>query len=156
MSKFSYDERSQIKNIIANLSITRLSDYEIIKEIERQTSKTITRKQIYNIRQLIKKDSFEWYQTLQKGKYEYLHEFKERINEIIWLQKKHNEIIKNNQHNPSIQQTSLAELHRLNITLSQYLDILPEIIGNGNSLPKTTEIKEQQEQRPRQEQIILV
>ena len=96
------DERRQL-NIVANLSLTRLSDIKIAKEIERQTGKTITTKPIYNIRQQIKKDSFEWYRNLQQGKYEYLHEFKERINEIVWLQKKHNQIINNNQHNPSIQ-----------------------------------------------------
>ena len=118
-----------------------MSDIEIAKEIERQTGKTITTKQIYNIRQQIKKDSFEWYRNLQQGKYEYLHEFKERINEIVWLQKKHNQIINNNQHNPSIQQTSLAESHRLTITLSNLYDVAPTIINNGPTLPTTSENK---------------
>jgi hypothetical protein len=43
------------------------------------------------------------------------HYFKERINEILSLQKKHHQIIDNNEDNPAIQQTSLAELHRLNM-----------------------------------------
>ena len=30
---------------------------------------------------------------MREGQYEYIHEFKERINEILWLQKKHHEII---------------------------------------------------------------
>ena len=140
MSKFCYDERLKVKNIVANLSITRLPDSEIANEIERQTGKSISLKQIYNIRQQIKEDSYIWYRNLQQGKYEYLHEFRERINEILWLQQKHHEIIKNNQHNPQIQQTSLAELHRLNITLANYFDIAPEII-NGSSIPKTSENK---------------
>ena len=50
---------------------------------------------------------------MREGQYEYIHEFKERINEILFLQKKHHQIIDNNEHNPQIQQTSLAELHRL-------------------------------------------
>ena len=65
-------------------------DYLILKsarEIERQTGKSISLKQIYNIRQQIKKDSYDWYtESESKEKYEYLHEFKERINEILWLQ----------------------------------------------------------------------
>ena len=68
---------------------------------------------------------------MREGEYEYIHEFKERINEIIDLQKKHHEIILRNEHNPQIQQTSLAELHRLSITLSNLYDVAPTIIGVG-------------------------
>ena len=57
---------------------------------------------------------------MREGEYEYIHEFKERINEILWLQRKHHEIIDNNEHNPTVQQTSLAELHRLLELYSTY------------------------------------
>ena len=62
---------------------------------------------------------------MREGEYEYMHEFKERINEIMDLQKRHHEIIESNKHNPQIQQTSLAELHRLSITLSNLYDVAP-------------------------------
>lgn len=52
---------------------------------------------------------------MREGKYEYIHEFKERVNEIMSLQKKHHQIIDNNEHNPTVQQTSLADLHRLSL-----------------------------------------
>ena len=77
---------------------------------------------------------------MREGEYEYLHEFKERINEILSLQKKHHEIIQKNEHNPQIQQTSLAELHRLNITLSNYFDVAPSIV-NGITLSTAPETK---------------
>jgi hypothetical protein len=77
---------------------------------------------------------------MQQGQFEYIHEFKERIDEILWLQKKHHDIIDNNP-NPSVQQTSLAELHRLNITLSNYFDVAPDIIGNGSTLSETPQSK---------------
>ena len=51
MSKFRYDERLLLKNIVANLSITRLPDSEIVREIERHTGKSISLKQIYNMRE---------------------------------------------------------------------------------------------------------
>jgi hypothetical protein len=66
-----------------------------------------------------------------EGEYEYIHEFKERINEILFLQKKHHQIIMRNEDNPQIRQTSLAELHRLSITLSNLYDVAPTIIGVG-------------------------
>jgi hypothetical protein len=68
---------------------------------------------------------------MREGEYEYLNEFKERINEIMFLQKKHHQIVMRNEDNPQIQQTSLSELHRLSITLSNLFDVAPTIIGVG-------------------------
>ena len=131
MPKFTNGERIAVKSIIANLSIKRIPDNEIIKEIYDQTNETITRQTLYDLRQSIKRESFKWYKTMREGQYEYLHEFKERINEIMDLQKRHHQIIDNNEHNPTVQQTSLAELHRLSITLSNLYDVAPTIIGVG-------------------------
>ena len=72
---------------------------------------------------------------MREGEYEYLHEFKERINEIMDLQKKTHEIIDNNENNPSIQLDAISELHKLNITLSNYFDVAPAI---GNVTVSTT------------------
>ena len=55
-----------------------------------------------------------------------------------WL-KKHHEIIDNNP-NPSVPQTSLAELHRLNITLTNYFDVAPTS-SKDITLPTTPETK---------------
>ena len=113
MSKFTYDERNLVKSIVASLTIKRIPEPEIIKAIFDQTNKAISKRQISRLRQSIKKESYHWYKTMREGEYEYIHEFKERINEIVDLQRRHHAIIDNNEHNPQVQQTSLAELHRL-------------------------------------------
>lgn len=141
MPKFTNAERILLKSIVAALSIKRIPESEIIKEIFHQTNKTITTRYLSDLKQQIKKDSYHWYKSMQQGQYEYIHEFKERINEILWLQKKHHDIIDNNP-NPAVQQTSLAELHRLNITLSNYFDVAPSIIGNGITLSTAPESKQ--------------
>jgi hypothetical protein len=123
------------------MTLKRIPDAEIIKEIEKQTNSTFTRFGLYRVKQQIKKESYDWYKSMREGQYEYIHEFKERINEIISLQKKHHEIIERNEHNPQIQQTSLAELHRLSITLSNLYDVAPAIINNGPTLSATPEVK---------------
>ena len=74
---------------------------------------------------------------MREGQFEYIHEFKERIDEILWFQKKHRNII-DSTDNPSVQQTSLAELHRLNIDLSNYVDVAPDIT-NGSSISTAPE-----------------
>jgi hypothetical protein len=81
--KFTVGERSLVKSLVASLSIKRIPDTDIIKEIEEQTHKTISRTGLHRIRQQIKKDSYHWYKTMREGEYEYIHEFKERISEII-------------------------------------------------------------------------
>ena len=72
---------------------------------------------------------------------ESIHEFKDRINEILFLQKKHHEIIEYNSTSSQIQQTSLAELHRLSITLSNLFDAAPMIINGTIAVPTTSETK---------------
>ena len=149
MPRFALAERNLIESIVASLSIKRIPDNEIVKEVHKQTGKTISRRTLCNVRQRIKKDSYKWYKILREGEYEYIHEFKERINEIIWLQRKHHRIIEDNPQNPSIQQTSLVELHKLNLTLSNYFDVAPDIIGNSSlsttSKKKSTTTEQEQE-----------
>ena len=138
MAKFTNAERSLAKSILATLSIKKIPDDEIIDEIERQTNKSIGRRSLYHLRQSIKKESYHWYKTMREGQYEYIHEFKERINEILSLQKLHHQIIDSPTEPTTVKQSSMAELHRLNITLSNYFDVAPDII-NGSSIPTAPE-----------------
>jgi len=150
VAKFTSQERLVILNIVANLTIKRIPDPLIIKDIFNQTGHTVTRMTLWNVRRRLKRASYKWYKTLREGEYEFLHEFKQRINEIIDLQRMHHKIIQDNESNPSIVQTSLAELHKLNITLSNYYDIAPFIVpklgvdisSNGNSIPIKTQGKD--------------
>ena len=43
---------------------------------------------MFYIRKNIKKESYQWYKTMREGEYEYIHEFRERINEILGLTEK--------------------------------------------------------------------
>jgi hypothetical protein len=92
---------------------------------------------LFKIKQSIKKESAKWYEELRHGQYEFLHEFKERIDEIVDLQKKLHEIIDNNKNNLQIQLAAISELHKLNITLSNYFDVAPAISNGINTIPAT-------------------
>ena len=105
---FTYAERTLIKSIVACLSIKRVPETEIINEIFRQTNKTISSVALFKIKKRIKKESYHWYKTMREGQFEYIHEFKERIDEILWLQKKHHEIIDSCAESTSNKQTSLT------------------------------------------------
>ena len=60
-----------------------------------QTNNTMSRSGLYHIKQQIKKESYDWFKQMREGQYEYIHEFRERIDEILELQKRHYEIIDN-------------------------------------------------------------
>ena len=66
---------------------------------------------------------------MREGQYEYIHEFKERINEILSY-KSCTTRYRLSTEPTTVKQTSMAELHRLNITLSNYFDVAPDIIGH--------------------------
>ena len=132
MPKFTSRERQIIDGIVASLSIKRIPESEILNEVKTQIGKSITKQTLYNARNRIKKESLKLYCQLKQGRYEYLHEFKQRIREIEDLIKRHYEIVEDNTNSPSIKQTSLAEFHKLNVTLSKYFDILPSLISSSN------------------------
>jgi protein-arginine kinase len=127
VSRFTNAERSLVKSLIATWSLKRFPDKEILKEIERKTGKQISLRSLAKLKRSIKKDSYIWYKSMRETQYDFLHEFKERINEIIDLQRMHHKIIAETK-NPSVQQVSLAELHRLSITLSNLYEVAPSIM----------------------------
>jgi hypothetical protein len=139
VSKFTYAERALVKSIVATLTIEKIPESEIINEIYRQTNKTLTKTSLFYIKQSIKKESAKWYGIMRENKYEYIHAFKERIDEILWLQRKHHEIIASDKESTSNKQSSLAELHRLNITLSNYFSVVPNITNDItiSTIPET-------------------
>jgi uncharacterized membrane protein YgaE (UPF0421/DUF939 family) len=138
--KFTSAKRTLVKSIVANLTIKRIPDAEIINEIFNQTDKTVSIRYLTNVKQQIKRESYHWYKQMREGQFEYLHEFKERINEIMDLQRRHHAIIDSDREPTTVKQASLAELHRLNITLSSYFDVAPDII-NGSTLSAPSETK---------------
>ena len=80
MSKFLNGEKVLVKSIVAKLTIKRIPDIDIIKNISEQTNgKTITLRYLSTVKQQIKRESYYWYSKLREGEFEYLHEFKERI-----------------------------------------------------------------------------
>jgi hypothetical protein len=136
MSKFTNLEKEAVKSTVAILTIKRIPDKEIIKAIAEQTNKTVTVRHLTRIKQQIKQDSSKWYSQLRQGEHDFIHEFCQRINEVLLMQKKLHQIIDSNENNPSIQLDAISELHKLTITLSNLIDVAPSIGIYNNTLPE--------------------
>jgi hypothetical protein len=138
--KFNKSEREYVKDIINLYSLKRFSTEEIIRGIYEATKHKVTPVYISQVRKRIREEAAKWYRSIRDGDYEYIYQFKERIDEILYLQRKHYEIVSSCGDNPSLVQTSLAELHRLNITLSNYYDVAPSIMVDNKTLSKQQEL----------------
>ena len=144
MSKFTSAERTTVRSIVATMSIKKIPESEIIREIERQTSKVVSRRFLGNIKQQIKKESAKWYSQLRQSECEYIFEFKERVNEIVDLQRRHYQILDSDVPT-TVKQASLIALHKLNVTLANYFDIVPYLTVTGQR--QTQEQTEAETQR---------
>jgi len=133
--KFNKSERQYVKDIVNLYSLKRFSTEEIIREIYEVTKRKVTPVYISQVRKRIREEATKWYQAIRGGEHEYIYQFKQRIDEILWLQKKHYQIIETAK-TYSVKQASLAELHRLNITLSNYFDVAPVILEETRPLQK--------------------
>ena len=123
-----------------------------------QTGKTITDRYLSTIRQQIKTRIYHWYKTMREGEYEYIHEFKERINEILFLQKKHHQIIMRNEHNPTGSTNIAGRTYTVySITLSNLYDVAPTIIGVGKdaTISITPETKNSTTTEERHHRLVL-
>jgi hypothetical protein len=145
VSKFTYAEKATIKSIVATLSIKKIPEVEIIREIERQTNKVVSRRFLCNVKQQIKKESSKWYSHLRESQYDYIFEFKERVNEIMDLQRRHYEILDSKVPTP-VKQMSLAALHKLNVTLSNYFDVAPFIKMENHNVSTNVQTAQTQQQ----------
>jgi len=134
VSKYTAAERALIRSIIASLSIKRVPEPQIIEEVFRQTNKTLSHSGLYRIKQAIKRESYNWFKEMRSGQFEYIHEFKERISEIMDLQKRHHAILDSATEPTTVKQASLIELHKLSITLSNLYDVAPAIVGNNGAV----------------------
>jgi hypothetical protein len=90
---------------------------------------------------------------MREGEYEYIHEFRERINDILDLQKRHYEIAGSPTVPIPIKQASLFELHKLTVTLSNLFDVAPYITSTGNlnnnaTLSTPSEVKTTGSEKP--------
>jgi len=158
MAKYSFAEREFIKSLIAAASIKRLTDKEIIEDIQKHFPDrgAVTRNYLTKMRTSIKKQSYQWFNEMRQGKYDYIHTFRERMNEIIDLQKWHQNIINDNKLPISVKQVSAIELHKLNLSLANYLDVLPSIIGSQNNATISTASKELSTNDQQSKQSIIV
>ena len=129
MSKFTKQQRQELKSLVANAMIRRLDVFETQKYIQDMLHVTISHDYVYHVKMQLKRDSARELSLLQKDRDYYLkNTFFDRVAELEAQQQVLWDIVNNNKDKPDIQIKAIHELHALTMNLTDEFKNLPEML----------------------------
>jgi hypothetical protein len=128
---FCRNKREQLKQLILECVLSRLSTFEALQYIKHKLGVSVSRRYYFESKQRIKEDSNNKLKYFTENRDAYLFEFFERVQEIEYLQKKLWELHDNAEKNkdPKLQLECLHELRQMTMTLTDLYAVLPSIEG---------------------------
>jgi hypothetical protein len=127
MSKLTTVQKEQLKRIILDSILQRLTALETQSYVKDKLGVEISIDHLRHVRMDLRQDSKKEIDHLRKDRFAYMnHLFFERAEELKAMQRKLWEIIKDNQEdNPDAVIRSIGELHKLSNSLSSMYEMLP-------------------------------
>jgi hypothetical protein len=127
MSKLNQLQREQLKRIVLDSILQRLTAAETQAYVKDKLGVEIGIDHLRHVKMELRQDSKKELGHLRKDRFSYMnHLFFERAEELKAMQRKLWEIIKDNQEdNPDIAIRSINELHKLSNSLSSMYEMLP-------------------------------
>ena len=131
MSKLTSTQKEQLKRIVLDSVLQRLTMAEAQAYVKDKLGVEISIDYLNHIKMELKQDSKKELDHLRKDRLSYMnHLFFERADELKNMQRVLWEIITNNQEDkPDVAIKSIAELHKLSNSLCQMYEMLP-LLGN--------------------------
>ncbi|MFL6328797.1 MAG: hypothetical protein ACJ71I_15125 [Nitrososphaeraceae archaeon] len=130
MSKFTKQQRQELKSIVANAMIRRLDVFETQRYIQDSLHVTISPDYVYHVKMQLKRDSVKELSLLAKDRDYYLKNmFFDRVHELEAQQQVLWDIVKDNKDRPEIQIKVIHELHALSVNLKNAYESLPGLAG---------------------------
>lgn len=142
MPKFSKLEREQVKSLVRNYSIFKLTDHELIMLIKNTTNLEISQATLTRIKSRLKRDAEKWYDELMLRRYEYISLIKENWDSINALKKLtlDNYSKADKQQNISEKRKNIELALKIEEDIADYLDAIkfiggvnPTIKGNSST-----------------------
>jgi hypothetical protein len=128
MSKFTKQQRQELKSLVANAMIRRLDVFETRKYVQDSLHITISPDYVYHIKMQLKRDCSKELSLLAKDRDYYLkNTFFDRVHELEAQQQVLWDIVNNTKDRPEIQIKAIHELHALTINLNNAYQSLPGI-----------------------------
>jgi hypothetical protein len=131
MSKLNQLQREQLKRIILDSILQRLTTAETQAHVKDKLGVEISIDYLNHVKMELRQDSQKELNHLRNNRLSYMnHLFFERIDEVKNMQRKLWEIITSNQEDkPDVAIRSISELHKLSQSLCQMYEMLP-LLGN--------------------------
>ena len=127
--KLSKQQREQLKRLVLQCILSRLSTIEALQFVREKLHASISRRYYFQIKGKIASETNKQLAYFTENKDAYIREFYQRIPEIEFLQKKMWELYDNNEKDPEFQLGCIKELRMLTMTLVDLYKILPGISG---------------------------
>jgi hypothetical protein len=137
MTKFTSQEKAEIKNIVKNCNVMGLTDNQTLDQIKIKTGKDITFRQLSNIKSEMKRDTLEWINNIFSTPDNYIALYIELIDTLDACQNKLVELYDSSKDKPNIQARCLKQMVSFAKTREQVYNRCVEIKSNGSSITTT-------------------
>ena len=127
-----------VRAIIQNLSLKRLTDQEIVDFLHTEKQIDIGRSTVTLARIKMEKEAGKWYSELRQSTNKYITAYKQRVDSLLSYQKMLHEIIASSKR-PEVQIRAISELHSIEMSIFSLWRQLPD-------LDIVDKVKEQQQQ----------
>jgi hypothetical protein len=143
MSKWTNEQKQEIKQLVIETIVKRLTAVESQQYISQKLKIQISLDYLNHLKASLKTDMKKRVVISSEDKYLFVEStFVDRKHELEALQKMLHNIVANNADKPDVQVNAIARLHEISVSLGGLYDILP-IIGGVN--PRSLVIEEEVE-----------
>ena len=128
MSKLTQVQKQQLKDLVINATVRRLTNLEMTDYIRSQMQITISQDYLKHVKSSIRKDTKQNFENLRKDINLYLDSiFFDRVGELRYMQKILHEVIEANTDDGDIQIKAVAQLQSITNQLENYFIALPKV-----------------------------
>ena len=133
MTKFTSQEKAEIKNIVEECNVRRLYDRETLEQIKMKTGKDITLRQLDNIRSEIKGEALDWIENIVSNPDNYMDLYRKNIDDLDYLKKELVRMYDSNKDKPNLQLRCLKEMRSIDKTREKNYNRIIEIGLNSST-----------------------
>jgi Zn finger protein HypA/HybF involved in hydrogenase expression len=128
MSKLTISQKQQLKDLVIDAMVKRLTNSEMTEYVQNKMQITISEDYLRHVKFAIKKDRKQTFEELRKDRDLYINSiFFDRVEELRYMQKVLHQVIETNEDNGDIQIKAVIQLQSITAQLESYYVALPKV-----------------------------
>jgi hypothetical protein len=127
-------EAQEIRYAASQAIVLRYTWRECIEYIKSKTGHDLSKTAFFKIKKQLKSEGRDWVLRLRDDHDEFLHEYRQRYEELIAYQKELWDIaMTNKQENPVVTIRTIESLHSLTNDIARIIDLAPSMAGGDST-----------------------